>query len=78
VGLGQRVGVCGKDAELIGDREDQKTSMLALHLLQAVRVHLTRSSGSASWRTRVGGWLTDAAWRLAGRPDGARWARLAR
>jgi hypothetical protein len=54
VELGQWVGVCGEDAELIGEREDQKTSMLALHLLQAARVHLTRSSGSASWRTPRG------------------------
>ncbi len=30
----------GKDAELTGDREDQETSMLALHLLQAALVHL--------------------------------------
>jgi Tn3 transposase DDE domain len=30
----------GKDAELTGDREDQETSMLALHLLQAALVHI--------------------------------------
>jgi hypothetical protein len=28
------------DAELTGDREDQETSMLALHLLQAALVHI--------------------------------------
>ena len=51
----------GKDAELTGDREDQETSMLALHLLQAALVHLNtiflqRILEDPAWARR----LTDA------------------
>ncbi len=51
----------GKDAELTGDREDQETSMLALHLLQAALVHintifLQRILEDPAWADR----LTDA------------------
>jgi TnpA family transposase len=68
-----------KDAELTGDREDQETSMLALRLLQAARIHLNtiflqRILEDPAWAGR----LTDADWRLAPRHDGtvghaARW-----
>ena len=51
----------GKDAELTGDREDQETSMLALHLLQAALMHLNtiflqRILEDPAWAAR----LTDA------------------
>jgi len=51
----------GKDAELTGDREDQETSMPALHLLQAALVHLNtiflqRILEDPAWARR----LTDA------------------
>jgi Tn3 transposase DDE domain len=54
----------GKDAELTGDREDQETSMLVLHLLQAVLVHintifLQRILADPAWTGR----LTEADWR---------------